>query len=102
MVLSKYTDWHNTAEWSVSKQRQSVVQRDVKKQADPLEKPGTVGAFCRTYSVADAIDTFIPDVYKHSAMPGDMTISLPTLRLALFSMRTNSHTATMPPDPAVS
>ncbi len=29
-----------------------------------------MGAFCRTYSVADAIDTFIPDVYKHSAMPG--------------------------------
>lgn len=69
-VLSKYTDWHNTAEWSVSKRQQSVVQRDIKKQADPLEKPGTVGAFCRTYSVADAIDTFIPDVYKHSAMPG--------------------------------
>lgn len=69
-VLSKYTDWHNTAEWPVSKRQQSVVQRDIKKQADPLEKPGTVGAFCRTYSVADAIDTFIPDVYKHSAMPG--------------------------------
>ena len=29
-----------------------------------------MGAFCRTYSVADAIDTFIPDVYKHSAMLG--------------------------------
>lgn len=41
-VLSKYTDWHNTAEWSVSKRQQSVVQRDIKKQADPLEKPGTV------------------------------------------------------------
>lgn len=69
-VLAKYTDWHNTAEWPVSKRQQSVVQRDIKKQADPLEKPGTVGAFCRTYSVADAIDTFIPDVYKHSAMLG--------------------------------
>jgi hypothetical protein len=29
----------------------------------------------RTYSLR-CIDTFIPDVYKHSAMPGDMTISL--------------------------
>lgn len=69
-VLLKYTDWHNTAEWPVSKRQQSVVQRDIKKQADPLEKPGMVGAFCRTYSVVEAIDTFIPDVYKHSAMPG--------------------------------
>lgn len=69
-VLAKYSDWHNTAEWPVSKRQQSIVQRDMKKQADPLEKPGTVGAFCRTYSVAEAIDTFIPDVYRHSAMPG--------------------------------
>lgn len=69
-VLAKYTDWHNTAEWPVSKRQQSVVQRDIKKQADPLEKPGMVGAFCRTYSVVEAIDTFIPDVYKHSTMPG--------------------------------
>ena len=29
-----------------------------------------MGAFCRTYSIADAIDTFLPDVYKHSSMPG--------------------------------
>lgn len=69
-VLAKYTDWHNTAEWPVSKRQQSVVQRDIKKQADPLEKPGMVGAFCRTYSVVEAIDTFIPEVYKHSTMPG--------------------------------
>jgi hypothetical protein len=46
------------------------VQREVKKQADPLTKPGTVGAFCRTYGVTEAIETFLQDVYKHSAMPG--------------------------------
>lgn len=69
-VLAKYVDWHNTAEWPVSKRQVTVVQREVKKQADPLEKPGTVGAFCRTYSVQEAIETFLTDVYKHSAMPG--------------------------------
>ena len=46
------------------------MQREVKKQADPLEKPGTVGAFCRTYSVIDAIDTFLTDVYRKSEMTG--------------------------------
>lgn len=70
MVLAKYTDWHNTAEWPVSKRQQTVVQREIKKQADPLTKPGTIGAFCRTYSIAAAIDAFIPDVYKPSAMQG--------------------------------
>ena len=69
-VLAKYTDWHNSAEWPVSKRQQTVVQREIKKQADPLTKPGTVGAFCRTYSITSAIDTFISDVYKPSAMCG--------------------------------
>lgn len=70
MVLAKYTDWHNTAEWPVSKRQQTIVRRDMKKQADPLEKPGMVGAFCRAYGITEAIDTFLTDVYKHSAMSG--------------------------------
>lgn len=69
-VLEKYKDWHNTAEWPVSKRQQTIVQRVVEKQADPLTKPGTVGAFCRTYSVTDAIDAFLTDVYRKSAMLG--------------------------------
>ncbi|MCD7752241.1 MAG: virulence-associated E family protein [Lachnospiraceae bacterium] len=69
-VLARYQDWHNTAEWPVSKRQQTIVSRDIKKQADPLEKPGMVGAFCRTYSITEAIDLFLPDVYKHSVMPG--------------------------------
>lgn len=69
-VLAKYKDWRNTAEWPVSKRQQTIVQRNIQKQANPLEKPGIVGAFCRTYSIQDAIDTFLQDTYKHSAMPG--------------------------------
>lgn len=69
-VLAKYKDWRNTAEWPVSKRQQTIVQRNIQKQANPLEKPGIVGAFCRTYSIRDAIDIFLQDTYKHSAMPG--------------------------------
>lgn len=69
-ILAKYTDWHNTAEWPVSRRQQIIVQREIKKQADPLTKAGMVGAFCRAYSITAAIDTFLPDVYKHSSMPG--------------------------------
>ena len=69
-VLSRYKDWRNSAEWPVSKRQEKVVQRQIKKQADPLKKPGLVGAFCRTYAIEDAIDTFLPDVYQHSTMPG--------------------------------
>lgn len=69
IALARYKDWRNSAEWPVSKRQQTVVKREVKKQADPLEKPGVVGAFCRTYSVTDAIDTFLVEVYRKSAMP---------------------------------
>ena len=59
-MLARYTDWHNTAEWPVSKRQEKVVAREVKRQADPLTKSGLVGAFCRTYSVQDAIEKFLP------------------------------------------
>lgn len=68
-VLARYTDWRNTAEWPVSKRQQEIVQRETTKVSDPLEKNGTVGAFCRAYSIPDAIETFLSDVYKPSLMP---------------------------------
>ena len=46
------------------------MRREARQQADPLSKPGAIGAFCRTYTVPEAIETFLPDVYKPSAMPG--------------------------------
>ncbi|MEA5064708.1 MAG: hypothetical protein VB065_01545, partial [Eubacteriales bacterium] len=69
-VLRKYRDWRNVAEWPVSNRQQTIVRREARQQADPLAKPGAIGAFCRTYSVTEAIETFLQDVYKHSAMPG--------------------------------
>lgn len=69
-VLARYTDWRNTTEWPVSKRQEKVVRREVTRQADPLTKSGLVGAFCRTYTVQQAIEQFLPDVYQHSAMAG--------------------------------
>lgn len=34
------------------------------RQQDPLTKDGVIGAFCRTYSVQEAIEAFLPDVYE--------------------------------------
>ena len=50
VVLARYRDWRDSSEWPVSGRQQAVVLREMKKQADPLEKEGVVGAFCRTYS----------------------------------------------------
>ena len=69
-VLSRYKDWRDSSEWPVSGRQQAVVLREMKKQADPLGKEGVVGAFCRTYSIEEAAEVFLADVYKPSAMQG--------------------------------
>lgn len=69
-VLARYKDWKDASSWPVSNRQQTIVTRTIKKQEDPLSKRGIVGAFNRTYSITQAIDTFIPDIYKPSAMEG--------------------------------
>ena len=69
-VLSRYQDWRDSSEWPVSSRQQNIVQREMRKQADPLTKDGVIGAFCRTYTIEDAIANFLSDVYQPSAMPG--------------------------------
>lgn len=62
-ILSRYTDWHNTTEWPTSTASNDIVSQAIKKQEDPETKKGIVGLFCRTYSIQDAIDTFLSEVY---------------------------------------
>jgi len=69
-VLSRYQDWRDSSEWPVSSRQQNIVQREMRKQADPLSKDGVIGAFCRTYSIEEAIANFLPDIYQPSAMQG--------------------------------
>ena len=66
-VLARYRDWHDVSSWPVSSRHSTVVQRDIRKQADPLSKEGLIGAFNRTYSITDAIEKFLPDVYRPSS-----------------------------------
>lgn len=70
IIMSRYKDWKDSSEWPVSSRQQAVVQREMKKQADPLAKDGVIGAFCRTYGIEEAIAAFLPEVYQPSAMPG--------------------------------
>lgn len=69
-VLAKYKDWKDVSSWPVSNRQHSIVQKDIKKQEDPLQKRGVIGAFNRTFTITQAIDTFISDVYQPSSMPG--------------------------------
>ena len=68
--LALYHDWWDVSTWPVSSRQSEVVKNSVKAQADPLNKEGIVGAFCRAYSIEGAIETFLPDVYAPSVLEG--------------------------------
>ena len=68
--LTKYSDWHDASTWPVSSRQSEAVRRSIAQQADPLEKPGIVGVFCRAYTIEEAIETFLSDVYESSSMNG--------------------------------
>ncbi|MEY8542923.1 hypothetical protein [Dubosiella newyorkensis] len=63
-MLAEYIDWKDITSWPRSSRQMDIHKRSVQKQEDPLAKPGFVGAFCRTYSIQDAIAKFLPDVYE--------------------------------------
>lgn len=68
--LKRYTDWRDTTQWPISSRKAGIMQRLAKKQGDPAEKPGVVGAFCRVYPIEEAIALFLADVYEPSVMAG--------------------------------
>lgn len=69
-ILASYRDWRDSSAWPVSAKVDKLVQRFMTKQGDPLEKPGVIGAFCRTYSIQEAIENLLTDVYEPCAIEG--------------------------------
>ncbi len=62
-ILAMYADWRDTSLWATAKTYTDQVRGKADKQEQPRDKKGVIGAFCRTYGIADAIETFLPDVY---------------------------------------
>lgn len=62
-VLAQYKDWRDTSLWPTSDKKLREIGEAAKKQEDPYLKRGVVGAFCRTYSIREAIETFLPEDY---------------------------------------
>ena len=71
--LATYHDWRDTSFWPISKKESAVRLSDAHKQGNPLEKKGLLGAFCRCYSITEAIAKFLPDVYTPTQVEGRYT-----------------------------
>lgn len=72
-VLATYRDWQDSSEWPVSVKVDSILQRSMQRQGDPLEKTGLIGAWCRTYTIHEVIETHLSDVYEATADPNRYT-----------------------------
>lgn len=62
-VLNDYPDWTDISYWPELPKAQKLLAREVKKAGEPTEKPGMIGAFCRQYTISEAISEFLPEVY---------------------------------------
>ena len=61
-VLATYHDWRDVTAWPTSSREASLPKQAASKMADPLEKGGLVGAFCRAYyPIQEAIAAYVPD-----------------------------------------
>lgn len=72
-LLGMYGDWQDVSQWPQVPGSESAEKRRLAKQEDPTTKRGIIGAFCRTYTITQAMDKFIPGMYEETAVPGRYT-----------------------------
>lgn len=72
-VLGMYGDWHDISQWPQVPGSEAIERRRLAKQEDPTTKRGIIGAFCRSYTITQAMEKFIPGMYEETAVPGRYT-----------------------------
>ena len=68
--LDAHPGWQDCSSLPTASYEKELRENSGKKQEDPLLKTGVVGAFCRTYSIQEAIGKFLTDVYAPSVIEG--------------------------------
>ena len=82
-ILGEYVNYKDVSAWPLSSRENEIITHAMKKAGDPLEKPGLIGAFCRAYTIEDAIEKFLPDVYEKTATEGRYTYKLGSVAAGL-------------------
>ena len=73
-INERFGNWHDVSKWLQVPGRETRFQKPATKQANPLTKSGTVGAFCRAYNIYEAMEKFLPGVYEPiDTMPNRFT-----------------------------
>ncbi|MBR8700256.1 hypothetical protein IX317_000622 [Fusobacterium sp. DD29] len=74
-ILKMYADWKDITSWSVIPGCEKLYENMLKKQENPTEKSGLIGAFCRRYDIRETIAEFLPDAYTETDIPDRLTYS---------------------------
>jgi hypothetical protein len=61
--LATYVDWKDSSQWPTTEKAFDATKAASKKQEDPETKKGIIGAFCRTYTITEVIETFLSADY---------------------------------------
>jgi len=62
-VTERYGDWKDVTNWPQVPGSENAYRKLATKQSDPVTKAGIIGAFCRTYDIYAAMETFLPGIY---------------------------------------
>lgn len=72
-LLATYRDYRDASAWPLSSREGKLITHEIRKAGDPTEKPGLIGAFCRAYTIEEAIERFLPDIYGKTVTEGRYT-----------------------------
>lgn len=72
-ILKQYKDWQDYTEWPQVPGQEKIIVGQLKKQENPLDKKGVIGAFCKTYTIQEAVDKYLPDIYENTDMKDRLT-----------------------------
>ncbi len=72
-ILAMYGDWRDVRQWPQVPGAEALERRRLARQEDPTAKRGVIGAFCRTYTITQAMTRFLPGMYEETLQTGRYT-----------------------------
>lgn len=75
-ILNYYVDWRDSSQWPISEKTKRQIREGLDKQENPTAKGGLIGTFCRCYSISEAIEKFIPEIYEETQYQDRYTYAL--------------------------
>lgn len=64
--LKWYDNWQDISNWPQVPGYEAIQRRSVARAEDPTMKRGIIGAFCRTYTIQEAMDKYLPGLYEET------------------------------------